>query len=419
MTPPQSGTADAQPGHAAPSHSAAGASSLARPGGLAALFAVHFGSAAMMRVCDPMLPALAHDFGVTTGQAAQTVSGYAIAYGLLQFFFGPAGDRWGKRRVVGFAALATVAGNLLAAFAPTLEVLVLARVLSGAAAAGIIALVLAWVGDTVPYASRQVVLAKFLTASLTGMMAGQWISGLLTEYVGWRAVFALLVLLLGAGGMSIVLDGALRDESRASTVSRGHLNAIGEVLGVPWARAMLAFVFVEGALAFGAVAFLPAFLAGTFGLSLSVAAAIVVLYGLGGLSYSLAARWLVPRLGEAGIALCGGCALGAAWLALAAAPHWWIALPATVLGGLGFYSLHGLMQTHATQMAPSVRGTAVSLFASAMFIGISAGVGVAGSLVDRAGFRPLFAACGLGLVALSGVFALTLRTRARTAAPMR
>lgn len=142
---------------------------------MVALFGVHFGSAAMMRVCDPMLPALARDFGVSTGQAAWTVSSYAIAYGILQFFFGPAGDRWGKRRVIGFAALATLAGNGLALVAPTLDVLVLARVLSGAAAAGIIALVLAWVGDTVPYAQRQAVLAKFLTASLAGMMAGQWI----------------------------------------------------------------------------------------------------------------------------------------------------------------------------------------------------------------------------------------------------
>lgn len=387
-----------------------------RPGGLVALFAVHFGSAAMMRVCDPMLPALARDFGVTTGQAASTISAYAIAYGLLQFFFGPAGDRWGKRRVIGFAALATVAGNLLALVAPTLEVLVLARVLSGAAAAGIIALVLAWIGDTVPYAERQVVLARFLTASLTGMMAGQWAAGVLTEHVGWRAVFALLVLLLGTGGTIIILDRALRSEGRAGGASRSHLRAIADVLSVPWARAMLAFVAVEGALAFGAVAFLPAFLAHSYGLSLSTAAAIVVLYGLGGLGYAFAARWLVPRLGETGVALAGGVALALAWTALALGTHWAMALPAAALAGLGFYSLHGLMQTHATQMVPALRGTAVSLFAATMFIGIASGVAVAGRVVDHIGYRPLFAACAGGLLVLALLFAWRLRARARAAA---
>lgn len=381
--------------------------------GMVPLFAVHFGSAAMMRVCDPMLPALAHDFGVSTGQAARTVSSYAIAYGLLQFFFGPAGDRWGKRRVVGFAALATLAGNLLALVAPTLEILVLARVLSGAAAAGIIALVLAWVGDTVAYADRQAVLAKFLTASLAGMIAGQWVSGVLTEHVGWRAVFALLVLVMGVGGALIVFDRSLRGESRATSGTRGHLHAIGEVLRARWARAMLAFVAVEGALAFGAVAFLPAYLVATFRLNVAGAAAIVALYGVGGFAYSLAARWLVPRLGEAGMALAGGGSLALAWLMLALASNWWIALPAAALAGLGFYMLHGVMQTHATQMAPTVRGTAVSLFASALFIGISVGVSVAGTVIDHASYRPVFAVSGLALGLLGAAFAATLRRQHR------
>lgn len=385
-------------------------------GGMVALFAVHFGSAAMMRVCDPMLPALATEFGVTTGQAARTVSSYAIAYGLLQFFFGPAGDRWGKRRVVGYAALATLAGNLLAVFAPSLEVLVIARVLSGAAAAGIIALVLAWVGDTVAYADRQAVLARFLTASLAGMMVGQWASGVLTEHVGWRAVFALLVLLFGIGGAVIVFDRSLQEQPGARPTSRGHLRAILDVLRVPWARAMLGFVAVEGALAFSAIAFLPAYLVASFGLSLAGAAAIVAMYGVGGFCYSFAARRLLPLLGEPGLALAGGCALGMAWLALALMPQWPLALPAALLAGFGFYTLHGVMQTHATQMAPALRGTAVCLFASAMFIGISAGVALAGMVIDRAGYRPVFGAVAIGLGLLGVLFAAALRRHHRAAA---
>jgi len=188
------------------------------------------------------------------------------------------------------------------------------------------------------------------------------------------------------------------------------------VLGVPWARAMLAFVAIEGALAFGAIAFLPAYLANTFGLGLSSAAAIVALYGVGGLSYSLTARWLVPRLGEAGLALTGGCALGLAWLALALGTHWWVAMPGAALAGLGFYTLHGVMQTHATQMAPAVRGTAVCLFASALFIGIASGVSVAGLVVDQAGYAPVFAASGMGLAALGAAFAASLHRRRHRAA---
>jgi predicted MFS family arabinose efflux permease len=387
-----------------------------RRSGLAALATVHFCSSAMMRVCDPMLPALAQAFGVTTGRAALTVSVYAVAYGLLQLLFGPLGDRYGKRRVIGCAALGCVVGNVLALFAMSLEMLVVARFLAGATAAGIIALVLAWVGDTVPYADRQPVLARFLMLSLGGMVAGQWVSGVLTEWLGWRAVFALLAVVFCAGGLAIRLDRDVRAEPVRPPSPNGHLRDIRNVLSVPWARWMLLIVMVEGAFAFGGLAFLPAFLVREFGLGLSAAAAVVALYGVGGFFYAFTARRLLAVLGESGMVLVGGLALGIGWLALAVGHHWALSLPACLLAGVGFYMLHGTLQTHATQMVPALRGTAVSLFASTMFLGIAAGVAAASAVVDRVGTRPVFTACALALAMLGAVFALSLRERLHAAA---
>lgn len=387
-----------------------------RRSGLAALATVHFCSSAMMRVCDPMLPALAQAFGVTTGRAALTVSVYAVAYGLLQLLFGPLGDRYGKRRVIGCAALGCVVGNVLALFAMSLEMLVVARFLAGATAAGIIALVLAWVGDTVPYADRQPVLARFLMLSLGGMVAGQWVSGVLTEWLGWRAVFALLAVVFCAGGLAIRLNRDVRAEPVRPPSPNGHLCDIRNVLSVPWARWMLLIVMVEGAFAFGGLAFLPAFLVREFGLGLSAAAAVVALYGVGGFFYAFTARRLLAVLGESGMVLVGGLALGIGWLALAVGHHWALSLPACLLAGVGFYMLHGTLQTHATQMVPALRGTAVSLFASTMFLGIAAGVAAASAVVDRVGTRPVFTACALALAMLGAVFALSLRERLHAAA---
>jgi len=42
------------------------------------------GSAAALRVCDPLLPHFASEYGVGLGTAGQTVTAFAIAYGLLQ-----------------------------------------------------------------------------------------------------------------------------------------------------------------------------------------------------------------------------------------------------------------------------------------------------------------------------------------------
>ena len=78
--------------------------------------------------------------------------------------------------------------------------------------------------------------------------------------------------------------------------------------------------------------------------------------------------------------------------------------------------LHGTLQTHATQMVPALRGTAVSLFASTMFLGISVGVAAASAVVDRVGTRPVFMACAVALAMLGAVFALSLRERLHAAA---
>ena len=48
-----------------------------------------FASASAFRICDPLLPVLANDFGVRTAQASNSVTFFAIAYGVMQFFYGP------------------------------------------------------------------------------------------------------------------------------------------------------------------------------------------------------------------------------------------------------------------------------------------------------------------------------------------
>ncbi len=379
--------------------------------GLVAISIAAFGSSAMMRVCDPMLPALSQAFDVSTGRAAQTVSTYAIAYGLLQLLYGPLGDRYGKRRVIGLAALGCTLGNILAVFANDLPALVLARVLSGATAAAIIPLSLAFIGDTVEYERRQEVLARFLTATLSGMILGQWGSGVLVDTFGWRWTFGVLTVLFLAVGLRLCTDPTTRGERPQLPSAAGHLRGALDVLSIPWARWILVLVAIEGAFAFAVMAFLPAFEHQEFGLGMSWAAAIVALYGVGGMVYSFTARALLARLGESGLAGAGGALIACAWIGVALADGWLWSLPACAIAGLGYYMLHNTLTTHATQMAPALRGTAVSLFAASLFIGIAVGVSLAGWVVDRIGYRWVFAIAGVALLLLGASFAAVLRQR--------
>ena len=137
-----------------------------------------FFSGAALRICDSLLPRLAADFGRTPGQAGQVIISFSIAYGLMQLLFGPLGDRYGKARMVSLATAACAVGALVSALAPSFDALVALRVVWGMAAAGVIPLAMAWIGDAVPYEQRQATLARLLTGTLGGMMAGQ-LAGLL------------------------------------------------------------------------------------------------------------------------------------------------------------------------------------------------------------------------------------------------
>lgn len=367
-----------------------------------------------MRACDTLLPALSLEFSVTLGQAARTIFVFAIAYGICQLCFGPLGDRYGKLRVIASCALACVIANGMAFAAPGLDWLVTARTISGGCAAGIFPLSMAWLGDNVPYERRQLALARLISAGVTGMLAGQWLSGLIAQWFGWRWVFALMsVLFLLAGAL---LLRATRTIARPPPATRKALRAMIDVLNLPRARWILAMTTVEGALAYGALAFMPSLLQAHFGASLSTAGGIAAFYAVGGFIYSRMAVRLLPRIGEPGLASLGGLTLCTGMIAFAYAPTLWWAPVGCALSGFGFYSLHNTLQTNATQMAPASRGVAMSLFACFLFLGQSAGIMAAAWIADHLTDRLIFIGAAAGLLVLASLATAYLRGRIGPAA---
>ena len=385
-----------------------------RPTGLWLIGLAAFSSMASMRVCDPMLVALSHEFSVSVGEASRVVSAFAVAYGCLQLFYGPLGDRVGKLRVINAALLACCVFSALTASATDFHWLVLARTAMGASAAGIIPLCMAWVGDQVSYERRQETLAQLMSATVTGMMAGQWFGGWAAESLGWRVAFALLSGLFGLA--CVLLWVRLAPQRRAvPLVQEGSywqqaLSGLG-LLRTPHVRWVLAVTALEGALAFGTMAFVPSQLVQHFGLSASVAGGLMALYGVGGLVYSqLARRWL-GWFGERGLAQLGSLLVGTGLLMLAWTQLAVLAALGCFITGLGFYMLHNTLQTQATQMAPKARGSAVTLFACMLFFGQSSGVLLTAQTVDLGGLDWAYTSAALGMLVLGQVIARRLPRR--------
>jgi len=362
---------------------------------------------AAQRICDAMLPELSRTFSVSLAQAAQVVSVFAVVYGLSQLIYGPLGDRLGKFGVVTSATLACSAGSLVAVFAASLNMLVLARVMVALGAAAIIPLSMAWIGDEVAYEQRQETLARVGLGTTLGIVGGQLFGGVITDTLGWRWAFGLMTLLFGGVGLLLYADWRRQSTSRvqpAATSATGRLGFVSQALIIitgRWTRWVLLAAFIEGAAGFGVLAIWASHLNRDLGLSLSAAGSIVALFGLGGMLYMLFAGQLIRRLGEGGLALAGGCVLGLCALVFGLSPHWALTLPASLMAGFGFFMFHNTMQTNATQMAPNARGTGVSMFALALFMGQSVGVLLAAWLLAHMASGTVIAIGG-GIMAVLG-----------------
>ena len=373
-----------------------------------------FASMMSMRACDSILPLLAKEFEVSAGSAALTISAFSIAYGALQFFYGPLGDRLGKLRVMSVAVVLCAMANLLIALSSSIELMAFGRALAGAGGAGIVPLSIALVGDTVDYGRRQEVLSRLMMVTISGLIAGQWLGGLIAEWAGWRALFfglAVMFLII-----ALPMQWACRREQRPSTAMAGQPQPgmggqIWRLLRLRWARRVLAVVALEGGFAFATISFIPVYLHQAFGLSIGWAGAVMALFGVGGLAYAVCSKALIHRLGERGMALVGGCATGIAMGLVAFGTRWEWAAVGCLVGGGGLYMLHNTLQANASQMLPQIRGTSVSMFAACLFIGQSLGVTIEAWAIDRGSAREIFAAAMVALPALGWWFSQGLRVR--------
>lgn len=357
-----------------------------------------FVAIAGMRVVDPLLPVIATEFGVTIGAIGIVITAYSVPYGVFMLGYGPLGDRIGKLKVIA-ATLSIAAGCIFACgFAQTVHGLALWRFFTGMTCAATIPLTLALIADHVEYSARQGALARYMSGVILGQIVGVGLGGLLSDAIGWRAVFWVF------GGLTAAVAGLIGWGQRrypqlaAPAVGlRSAFKRYWALLRSAHARDVLTAVFVEGFFMFAGIAYIGAMLHQRHGLRMSVVGLFLVCIGLGSLSYSACVKWLVRRLGTRLMMILGGLTVAQAFMVLAVSPVAWICAPALYALGFGLYLMHNTLQTLATELVPEARGTAVSLFVFMLFGGQGLGAWVLGRVIDRVGYTPTFSIVGVAL----------------------
>jgi len=135
------------------------------------------------------LPTLAQTFNASFQEVQWIVLAYLLAITTLIVSVGRLGDIVGHRRLLLAGIFLFTAASGLCGAAPTLWLLIAARALQGLGAAIMMALTMAFVGETVPKARTGSAMGLLGTMSAIGTALGPSLGGVLIAGFSWRAIF--------------------------------------------------------------------------------------------------------------------------------------------------------------------------------------------------------------------------------------
>jgi EmrB/QacA subfamily drug resistance transporter len=175
-------------------------------------------------IINVALPAIGSDLHAGSGELQLVVGSYGIANATLLVVGGRLGDGFGRKRLFMIGLSGFTVMSLVCAIAPTIGVLLAARVVQGAAAAAMTPQVLASISALLTGEHRARAMAMFGVAGGAAAALGQILGGALVEAdvfgLGWRAVFLVNV---PVGVLAIAAALRLLPETRADKAQRVDL----------------------------------------------------------------------------------------------------------------------------------------------------------------------------------------------------
>jgi len=192
-------------------------------------------------IVNVAIPAIVADLSVTSTQVQWVQESYTLVFAALLLVFGTLADRYGRRLLLLTGVGVFAAASVLAALAPSGELLIGSRLLQGVGGAMVLPTTLSLINATFRGKERGIAFAVW-GSTIGGMVAlGPLLGGWLTTYYSWRWAFGINVplgLIIVAGVLAFVSES--KDAAAPS-----RIDAAGAILSVI-ASATLVFGLIEG-----------------------------------------------------------------------------------------------------------------------------------------------------------------------------
>lgn len=191
-------------------------------------------------IVNVAIPSVVDDLGITSTQVQWVQESYTLVFAALLLVFGTLADRFGRRRILLIGVAVFALSSVVAALAPSGEVLILSRVVQGLGGAMILPATLSLLNATFTGRERGIAFAVW-GSTIGGMAAlGPLLGGWLTADFSWRWAFGInlpLGILIIVGALLVV------QESRAE--HRRRVDVVGAVLSVLLFTSLV-FGLIEG-----------------------------------------------------------------------------------------------------------------------------------------------------------------------------
>jgi DHA1 family purine ribonucleoside efflux pump-like MFS transporter len=349
-----------------------------------------------------LLTRLAQDLGVSEGAAGQAVTATAVVGAVAAPTMAIITRRLDRRLVMWILSVLLIVSNLVAAFASSLTMLLLARVVLGAALGGFWSMSAAMAMRLVPMRlmprAMSIILTGVSIATVTAAPVGAYVG----DIWGWRTAFMIAAVV---GGLALLVQLATLPSLPPTAVA--SFGTLIEVLKRPMIRVALLVVLLVASGQFAGFTYVRPFLETVPLMPIETISLVLLAYGIGGFFGNFAGAFLAERNLKMAVGLAPLLIAlsAAALLVLGASPI--AAAVAVAAWGFAFGAVPVGLQTWLVRAAPDQAESAGGLMVATFQVAIALGAIVGGFLVDHAGVATAFAySGGATLLAALAAFAI-------------
>ena len=170
-----------------------------------------------------VLPDIADDLSVGTGQISWLMTGFLLVYGVAIPFYGRLADIFGARPLFLIGVAVFSLGSLLSAIAPSFSLLLAARIIQAAGGAAVPGLGMTLASRAYGPEARGTVLGVLAATIGAGGAVGPFLGGALAESLGWQSIFVI------SAAAAVTIPFGLKFLSRDEVRAGGRLDLFGGV----------------------------------------------------------------------------------------------------------------------------------------------------------------------------------------------